>query len=111
MRALKSTEQTQLQFAGQTASFFFGSGDKQAITLTQNEFLVFETSHKMAKEWRSLSPMEKQINCTACGRSLKVNGPVQGTKEVMHPVTCPACKTPNEVSWPISSGVYTVTLP
>jgi phage FluMu protein Com len=54
--------------------------------------------------------MEKQINCTACGRGLKISGPAQGTKEVMQPVTCPACKTPNEVSWPIASGVYTVTL-
>ncbi len=54
--------------------------------------------------------MEKIINCTACGKAIKVSGPVQGMKKTTQNVTCPACKAPNEVSWPISSGVYTATL-
>ena len=52
--------------------------------------------------------MEKTITCTGCKRAMKISGPVQSKKESMELVTCPACGTPNEVSWPVFCGAWTV---
>jgi len=52
--------------------------------------------------------MEKTINCTSCNRTLRITGPVQSKKEDREVVTCPVCGTPNEVSWPMFAGTWTV---
>jgi len=54
--------------------------------------------------------MVREISCTNCNALIKVEGPVQGTRETEVQVTCPACKTPNEAMWPIQHGAYGVTL-
>jgi sarcosine oxidase delta subunit len=48
--------------------------------------------------------MTKNIDCTACGRRIKIEGPTDGSREVSQPVTCPFCGTPNEVDWPMNAG-------
>jgi len=51
--------------------------------------------------------MVKIIQCTACNRSIKVEGTSNAGREVTLPVSCPYCNHPNEVEWPIG-GAYKV---
>jgi|CZKR01.1.fsa_nt_gi hypothetical protein len=48
--------------------------------------------------------MVRTINCTACQRRIKIEGPTDGSREIFQPVICPFCETPNEVRWPIGSA-------
>ena len=48
--------------------------------------------------------MEKIIECTKCHARIRIFGPVDRSKEVSHGVTCPNCKEPNEVVWPMNCG-------
>lgn len=48
--------------------------------------------------------MEKFINCTKCHSRIRIFGLVDRSKEVSQPVTCPKCKEPIEVDWPMGSG-------
>ena len=48
--------------------------------------------------------MTKTINCSRCGRCIKVEGISEGSKLVSQEVTCPYCRTPNQVDWPMGAG-------
>jgi hypothetical protein len=52
--------------------------------------------------------MKKSIHCTNCNRRINIEGPADNTSEVEQNVTCPHCKHPNEVLWPIGAS-YIVT--
>jgi len=51
--------------------------------------------------------MTKRTRCTNCQRCIQVEGPTDGTREVVQLATCPYCETTNEVKWPMGAG-YTV---
>ncbi len=48
--------------------------------------------------------MEKTVVCTKCKKSFKVSGIGGQSKEVPQGVTCPYCREPNEVMWPMAAG-------
>ncbi len=48
--------------------------------------------------------MENTVVCTKCKKSFKVSGRGDGSKPVAQGVTCPYCKEPNEVIWPMGAG-------
>jgi phage FluMu protein Com len=54
--------------------------------------------------------MEKQVTCKVCNKRFTISGPVPTghVKEVAQTWTCPNCKLPNEVSWPMDSGTWRI---
>jgi hypothetical protein len=52
--------------------------------------------------------MEKIITCTKCRKTFTVSGPYSSAKEVPQPVTCPFCGEPNDVKWPMDTGLTTI---
>jgi DNA-directed RNA polymerase subunit RPC12/RpoP len=50
------------------------------------------------------SGMTKTFVCTKCKRAFSIEGGNDGSKPVAHGVTCPNCKEPNEVEWPMNMG-------
>lgn len=48
--------------------------------------------------------MSKIVVCTKCKKSFTVDGPNDGSRQIAQGVTCPHCKEPNEVDWPMNMG-------
>ena len=48
--------------------------------------------------------MEKKVTCTKCKKTFVVRGNAGGSKEVPQQATCPYCKEPNDVMWPMNDS-------
>ena len=48
--------------------------------------------------------MTKTVCCTKCKMKFKVAGDTDRSKEVPQGVTCPYCREPNDVMWPMNCG-------
>jgi phage FluMu protein Com len=49
--------------------------------------------------------MVKIIHCVDCGRCLKIEGSVEGLRQITLDINCPYCETVNEVRWPLAAQV------
>jgi hypothetical protein len=51
--------------------------------------------------------MVKIILCVDCGHCIKIEGSIEGLRQIIFSINCPYCETPNEIQWPMA-GDYTV---
>lgn len=51
--------------------------------------------------------MKKTLNCTKCHECFKIEGSIEGLREIEFDVLCPHCQTSNKIQWPMA-GDFTI---